>query len=202
MIGFLKGEICAIAEDALVIDVMGVGYNVMITGKDASRMPRVGEEVKVYTYLSVREDAMKLYGFLAQEDLEFFKLLIGVNSVGPKVAQGILSVMDTEALRYAILSDDSKTISACPNIGPKTAKKIILELKDKVNIADYLNAVVAAGDAPVSSEGLGDSRKEAVEALLALGFSSTEALRAVKKVENADELDVEEIIKAALKYVG
>lgn len=201
MIGYLKGTVEAVEEDLLILDVAGVGYNIMITGKAAEVISHRGDIMKVYTYLSVREDAMKLYGFLEKEDLDFFKLLIGVNGIGPKVAQTILSAIDASSLRYAILSADVKTLSKCPGIGAKTAQRIILDLKDKVHLEDAFENTSSIGAHSNENE-LPDSKKEALEALVALGYSASEALHALKNVTNAEILDVEELLKAALRNIS
>lgn len=201
MIGFLRGIIEGITDENVILDVNGVGYNILLNGKDFDLLPGYGEEVKLYTYLSVREDAMKLYGFLTREDLEFFKLLIGVNGIGPKVGQGILSGLGPDELRFAILANDAKTISKCPGVGAKTAQRIILDLKDKIEIEDVLShGPVSSSKA--SNEKLSDIRTEAVEALTALGYSASDALRAVKMVENAEEMDTEMLLKNALKHIS
>ena len=198
MIGYLRGQIAAISEDNIIIDVGGVGYNVLVTTKTAEALSRIGDEVKVYTYLSVREDAMKLFGFSSADELDMFKKLITVNGIGPKNAMGVLSVMDTSDIRFAILSGDAKTLSKCPGVGNKSAQKIILELKDKVDIEQTINNI-QSGDATI--EPLSDARKEAAEALSALGYSATEAMKAVKSVPDAESMDVETLLKAALKYL-
>lgn len=203
MIGFLKGFVCEVTEDNLLLDVNGVGYNIIISAKEAESVTTLNQELKIYTYLSVREDAMKLYGFLSREDLAFFKLLIGVNGIGPKGAQGVLSAMGPDELRYAILSGDAKTISKCPGIGTKTAQRIILDLKDKVDIEKALDLSLNGGSASGSDSGaLSDDLKEASLALSALGFSSVDAMKAVRSVELVDGMSVEDIIKGALRYLS
>ena len=202
MIGFVRGALENVSEDTLVIDVNGVGYNVHVSTDTASRMPGIGEEVKLYTYTSVREDAIWLYGFLARKDLEIFKKCISVSGIGPKGALSILSVMDADTLRYAITAGDKKAISKAPSVGPKMAERLILELKDKVSIDDdmisneiAMNSInggnVASPDSP--------QKKEAVEALVALGYGQTESLKAVNGVANADSMDAGALLKAALK---
>lgn len=202
MIGFVRGALENVSEDTLVIDVNGVGYNVHVSTDTASRMPGIGEEVKLYTYTSVREDAIWLYGFLARKDLEIFKKCISVSGIGPKGALSILSVMDADTLRYAITAGDKKAISKAPGVGPKMAERLILELKDKVSIDDdmisneiAMNSInggnVASPDSP--------QKKEAVEALVALGYGQTESLKAVNGVANADSMDAGALLKAALK---
>ena len=198
MIGFLRGAVCAISEENLILDVNGVGYNVIITSKTAEKVAGAGSEITIYTYLSVREDAMKLYGFIDSDELELFKKLIGVNGVGPKAGQAILGCMEPSELRFAILSDDAKTISKCPGVGAKTAQRIILDLKDKVDLEETFEKAIAKG--PVN-ENVSAARSEAAEALTALGYSPTESLKAVKSVPDADNMDVEQLLKAALKYL-
>lgn len=202
MIGFVRGTIYDLTYDNVTVDVSGVGYNVMITAKDAGEMPPVGSEVRLHTYLSVREDAMKLYGFLSKEELVFFKMLIGVNGVGPKVAQGILAVMEPNELRMAILAGDSKTLAKCPGIGAKSAQRIIIDLKDKMDIEEAISISSDGGKSTDTSVIKDKEIKEATEALIALGFSATETMAALRKVEGAKEMDSEALIKAALKFVN
>ena len=160
-------------------------------------LPQPGTEVKINTYLNEREDAMQLFGFLTRDDLEVFKLVIGVSGIGPKGGLSILSQLTPDDLRFAVLSGDVKAISAAPGIGKKTAEKLIIELKDKLNIEDVLThaADSSAAAVPVNNGGI---QSEAVQALVALGYGSTESLRAVKQVE-LDNATVEDVLKEALK---
>ena len=159
-----------------------------------------------YTYMYVREDCQQLFGFLTKDELAMFKLLITVSGIGPKGALGILSVMDADALRFAILADDARSISKAPGIGKKTAGKLILELKDKMDFEEAVEGVLdrgAAGGAEgaaFSSDG-GSAVNEAVQALVALGYTGTEAMKAVKKVSVTPEMTVEDILKAGLKNI-
>lgn len=158
MIAFVNGIIDDIAVDNVVIDVGGVGYNVKISSGTAVKLPGIGERVKMYTYTSVREDAFWLYGFLSRNELEIFKKCITVNGIGPKGALGILSVMDADALRFAILSGDAKAISKAPGIGAKTAERLILDLKDKIKLDDAVIAreMAAYGEASQSDKSQSD----------------------------------------------
>lgn len=201
MIGFLKGIIEDFSEDCLVLDVNHVGYNVKIATSTASSLPGIGHEIKVYTYMSVREDAIWLYGFLTKEELDLFKQLITVNGVGPKVALGVLSAMGVTELRLAILSGDSKKIAKAPGIGAKTAERIILDLKDKVSLEDTLGFMGNETSA-VSKGKASPNVTETVEALTALGYSASEALKAVQNVEGAQDMEVEDLLKAALKQMS
>lgn len=201
MIAYVSGIIDDIAEDNAIIDVGGIGYNVKISADTASRLPGIGEPVKLYTYTCVREDAFQLYGFLSRSDLEIFKLLITVNGIGPKVGLAILSVMDADDLRFAIMSGDSKAISRAPGIGAKTAQRVILDLKDKISIDDTLIAkeiaINAAGGNILKIDT--PQKKEAIEALVSLGYGQTESAKAVNAIEGIENMDSGEVLKAALK---
>ena len=198
MYAYFKGKIAAREPDLVIIEVNGIGYNIRISAGTASLLPPVGEEAKLYTYTSVREDAIALYGFLTKDDLDMFKLLIGVNGIGPKGGQSILSVMSPDDLRFAILSGDAKMIAKAPGIGSKTAQRIILDMKDKVSLEDTLHT--DSGEVRIDSS-VSDSAREAVEALTALGYGVTEATRAVREVKDAEQMSVEDILKASLKHL-
>lgn len=201
MYSYIKGILTDMEEDLVVVEAGGIGYNIYTTGQTFRYLPAVGEEVRLYTCLNVREDAMILYGFLTKDDLRVFRLLIGVNGIGPKGALAILSVMTTDDLRFAILADDAKAIAKAPGIGAKTAQRVILELKDKLSLEDAIEQKFEHAAAEVA----GDSkniRTEAVQALVALGYSSSEALKAVNGVELPKDADVEYLLKAALKNMA
>lgn len=202
MIAFVRGKVVDITESTVIVEAGNIGYEIYMPGNILGQSIRMGEEVKIHTYFHVREDVMQLFGFLVKDDLEMFKLLLGVNGIGPKGALGVLSGITADELRFAVLSDDVKTISKAPGIGKKTAQKLILELKDKLKLEDAFELKLAHEQ--MAAEALGeelnkDGRKEAVEALTALGYSNTEALKAVRAVSDVDESDVEAILKAALK---
>lgn len=200
MIAFVRGTAVDMTENSVIVETGGIGYEIYMTGTDLSQI-HMGEEVKIHTYFNVREDAMQLYGFRSKDDLQMFRLLLGVNGVGPKAAVGVLAGITADELRFAILSDDVKTLSKAPGIGKKTAQKLILELKDKMKLEDAFELKLAH-EQEKAVAGLGeisDGRQEAVEALVALGYSSTDALRAVRKVTDVAPDDVEGLLKAALK---
>lgn len=203
MYSYIKGELVEVTEEAVVVENHGIGYNIRIPQSLLDSLLGIGQEVKIYTYTYVREDAMLLYGFLTRDDLNVFKLLLGVNGVGPKGALAILSVMTPDDLRFAVLADDDKTIAKAPGIGKKTAQKLIIELKDKLSLEDAfaLKSRNMAGDGGVSSE-IQTAKQEAVQALVALGYSSGEAMKAVNTVDLTGEPTVEEILKAALKQMA
>ena len=202
MISYIRGELAAVEEQKAVVDVGGVGYGIFMSQQALSLLPPVGEEVKIHTYLNVKEDAMQLYGFLTRDDLEIFRLLIGVSGIGPKGGLNILSSLSPDELRFAVMSGDAKTISSAPGIGKKTAEKLILELKDKLNIEDMLNHAAHGDEAPgtVQEKAEEGMQAEAVQALGALGYGSAESLRAVKKT-SPDCATVEDVLKEALKYL-
>ena len=206
MIAFLRGTVEDIAESSLVLDVHGVGYEVLVPGQLLSSISGTGQELKLklYTYMQVREDAVVLFGFLTKDDLAMFKMLIGVNGVGPKAGLAILSALGADDLRFAVLSDDAKKIAKTPGIGAKTAQKIILELKDKLDLQDAFEKKLAAPTvgAEVAAAAAGNSVvQDAVEALVALGYGSTESLKAVRSVNPDEHMDVETVLKAALKHL-
>lgn len=207
MIAYIRGrlEYVDLEEGMAVLETGGIGYQILLSGRDLELLPSAGEEVRLYTYLQVRDDAFVLYGFFTREDRKLFGQLLGVSGIGPKGALGILSGLSADDLRFAVLADDAKTIAKAPGIGLKTAKKLILELRDKLSLEEAFEARLAGEKARGGAEpsaGLTAARNEAVEALTALGYSSSEALKAVRQVEAADGMDVEEILKAALKYMS
>lgn len=202
MYAYIRGILAEVEEDLIVVEAAGVGYNIYITGQMFDILLQRGAEVKIHTYLSVREDAMQLYGFPTRDDLKFFKLLIGVNGIGPKGALGILSAMSADDLRFAVLADDAKAISKAPGVGAKTAQRLILELKDKISLEDAFEQKLANTADGTRQKNANAAQNEAVQALTALGYGASEALRAVNAVENAGEMEVEDILKAALKNMA
>lgn len=201
MISYLRGMLAAFEEDKIIIDVGGVGYGVYMSGRAMGALPPVGKEVKLHTYLNVKEDAMQLYGFLTRDELQVFKLLIGVNGIGPKGGLGILAALNPDDLRFAVASNDVKAICAAPGIGKKTAEKLILELKDKLRLEDALEHSITDVDVSGGAAYHSEVQSEAVQALVALGYGNTEALKAVKQVELDETMGVEDVLKQALKHM-
>ena len=199
MFAYIKGIVEDITEDNVVLDVHDVGYNVKISADTAGRLPGAGELAKLYTYTSVKEDAFQLYGFLTRDELELFKLCITVSGIGPKGAQAILSVMDTDSLRFAIMLGDVKAISKAPGIGKRTAERLILELKGKITMEDTAvgKEIISHGGSAAAADT--DQKREAVEALVSLGYGQTESLKAVNSIEGIEAMDSGAILKAALK---
>ncbi len=196
MIYSLNGKLTYSDPTTAVVECGGVGYGCRVTYNTLQRLPDIGQNVLLYTYLNVREDAVDLFGFYEKEELECFKLLITVNGVGPKAAIAILSELSPNSLRVAISQSDTKTITRAQGVGPKMAQRIVLELKDKVGVAisdEDDNGV------SVSSGSSSDSKNEAVSALVALGYSQSEAQKAISNCDLSK--DTEQIIKDALKYL-
>ena len=202
MITYIRGILEGMEEDKVIVDVGGVGYGIYMAGTAMGRLPALGKEVKIHTHLHVKEDLMQLYGFLTRDELRVFRLLIGVSGIGPKGGLGILAQLTPDELRFAVMSKDIKAISTAPGIGKKTAEKLIVELKDKLKIEDVLDHQVEAANGAdedtVNAQGL---QADAVQALTALGYGSTEALQAVRKVEMDESTTVEDLLKGALKYL-
>lgn len=204
MISFLKGTIDEIEVDSIVVDVNGVGYDVYITSTMLAKLPQKTSEIKLYTHHHIREDAQTLYGFLTKKDRETFKTLLSVSGVGPKVALGVLSVLDANSLVSAVVSNDVKALSSCPGIGKKTAARLILELKDKFgSLVDDDTVTMPVG---LNSPDLKNNViKDAKNALVSLGYSLREVNSVFSKItpeQLNQSADVEEIIKLFLKNVS
>ena len=197
MIAYIKGQLTEVNTDSIVVEHHGLGYQIFVPTSVLDQVPMVGDDIKVYTYLYVREDLMCLYGFMSKDDLNIFKLLISVSGIGPKGALGILSAISPDNLRFAVLAGDAKTISKAPGIGAKTAQRLIIELKDKLKLEDMLEPSdnSAGTNAPIAS----DSKNEAVLALVALGYSQAESLAAIRKCAITEDMSSDMILKLALK---
>ncbi|MCI7491844.1 MAG: Holliday junction branch migration protein RuvA [Lachnobacterium sp.] len=202
MYSYIKGELAEVNTDHIVIDVGGIGYMIYIPAQSLNYLPGIGEMLKVHTYLYMREDAMILYGFLTKDDLEMFKLLITVSGIGPKGGLAVLSTLSSDDLRFAVLSGDSKAISKAPGIGSKTAQRVIIDLKDKLSLEDAFEKKLEHENEKINVSSNSQVKNDAVMALNALGYSSTESLKAVSKVEITDDMDVEDVLKAALKHMS
>lgn len=203
MYAYIKGTLEEVMEDAVVVEAGGIGYNIKVSTTTADLLPGIGSEVKIYTYTLVREDAFSLYGFLTRDDLDIFKKLITVSGIGPKGGLAILSVMSADALRFAVAAGDAKEIAKAPGVGKKTAERVILDLQDKISIEDTLRNLGPSDGKAGGDTGPVDNmmKREAIEALTALGYSASEAAAAVKKVEISENDTSETILKQALKHM-
>lgn len=202
MISYVKGALADKSGDGIVVEAGPVGLRIHVPLSVLEVLPPLGEDVKIYTYLQVREDDLSLYGFLNRQDLEMFKQLIGVNGIGPKGALGILSALRPDDLRLAILTGDARAILKAPGVGAKTAQRIILDLKDKVSAEEMLNGTAGAEEETASIPLTKEAGREAVEALVALGYTIAEASKAVKNVQITEDMDSEAVLKASLKYLA
>lgn len=200
MIAYVKGIYTYADEESIVLDVNGIGYRLKVTNTIFQFLPSFGEEVKIHTYTYVREDAIQLFGFISQDELNFFKKLITVNGIGPKGALAILSSMSVDILKYSILMSDAKSIAKAPGIGLKTAERLILDLRDKIKQED-VNSLTRVTETGMPQSSLDPIKQEAVEALVALGYLSKEAFAAVKAVTVSEIYTTEDVLKEALKHL-
>lgn len=202
MYAYIKGILTEITEDAIIIENQGIGYEIAVPGQVLDYLPSVGEEVKIYTYHYVREDAILLYGFLTKEDVKIFKMLIGVSGIGPKGALAILSVLSTDDLRFAILGDDAKAIAKAPGVGAKTAQRVIIELKDKLSLEDAFEQKLANQAQKAELNPAVGVKNEAILALTSLGYSQSDALKVLQGIEISPDDQVEDVLKMALKQMA
>lgn len=202
MYAYIKGILAEITEDAIIVENQGIGYEIAVPGQVFDYLPSVGEEVKIYTYHYVREDAILLYGFLTKEDVRIFKMLIGVSGIGPKGALAILSVLSTDDLRFAILGDDAKAIAKAPGVGAKTAQRVIIELKDKLSLEDAFEQKLANRAQKAELNPAVGVKNEAILALTSLGYSQSEALKVLQGIEISPDDQVEDVLKMALKQMA
>ena len=197
MYAHIRGILSEKLADSVVIDASGVGYELSVSANTLASCPQTGEEVKLYAYLSVREDAMELFGFASKEEKQLFLLLTGVNGVGPKMALALLSTLSASDLRLAIIMEDDKTLARAPGVGKKIAQRIILELKDKLGGSamelDFSMGAAAAAPDPAQT----GNKFMAHAALQELGYSPAEIRGALKDVD--PNASTEEMIRHALR---
>lgn len=202
MISYIKGPLIEKEEDVIVVEAGSIGYNIHVPLSFLEELPPLGQEVHVYTYLQVKEDSMTLFGFRSRQDLKMFRQLLGVNGIGPKGALGLLSALRPDDLRMAIISGDAKAISKAPGVGIKTAQRVILDLKDRISVEDVFTQPEPVKEgSPAALSGMQDAGKEAVDALVALGYSPMEAAKAVRQVEVTEGMTAEAVLKASLKHL-
>lgn len=198
MLGYVKGILEESKAGKIVVDVNGLGFNILVSESTREELPGIGQEIKVYTHTNVREDDISLFGFLSREALDLFELLITVNGVGPKGALGLLGIFPASEIKYLIVTSSSDKLSKAPGIGKKTAERIIIDLKDKISTDEIvtLSDIADNNEPAVSSEAM-----DAVSALVSLGYSQTEAKRAVSMVQGVESMNVNDILKAALQHL-
>ncbi|MBR5047419.1 MAG: Holliday junction branch migration protein RuvA [Eubacterium sp.] len=199
MIAFIKGTVAYVDSEGVIVDNHGIGYQVKTPSSIVGKVS-AGDEVKLFTHLYVREDMLALYGFISKEELHTFQVLLGVNGIGPKAALSVLSTMTVSELYYAVFSEDTKSISKTPGIGPKGARRMIMELKDKLSMEE-IGGQVSSDPAVSAAVPDTDSISDAMEAMVALGYSNGEAYRAVHGVKGASDMDADRLLKEALKII-
>lgn len=197
MFYFIRGKVALSEPGLVVIDAGGVGYGIM-TSLNSSSQAQMGDMATFYTYLHVRDSIFDLYGFISREELDCFKLLIGISGVGPKAALSILGVTTPSKLALAVLTDDQKVIQAAPGVGKKLAQRIILELKDRMTKGQLEEASTGLSMEDIAPVAAGSAADDAVAALMVLGYTRAEALAALKGVDTS-AMTVDEIVRAALK---
>lgn len=196
MIAFLNGELVSVEPGAVVLDVGGVGYQILTSNSTLNRLPSPGEKVKLFTRLIVRDDELQIYGFISPEELSLFLHLVSVNGVGPKGAMSVLSSFAPETFRGAVFEENVNLLSRVPGVGKKTARRIILELKDKLGPVDS-PVVQKDNNAPLSTS------EEAVSALIGLGYRQGQARATVARVieQKGKDLKIEDLVKYSLKLL-
>lgn len=202
MIAFIKGILAQTRPGIVVLEAGGLGYEINVPSGVFGSLPGIGETVLLHTYLQVKEDGVSLFGFLKKDDLDMFRMLITVNGIGPKAALSVLSAATADQLRFAVLAEDMKAIEKIPGIGKKTAGKLILELKDKLRLEDAFEQKLVSDQEETGAGGMGEAAREAVEALAALGYPSSDALKAVRMTEITPDMTAEEILRLSLKNFG
>lgn len=197
MISYIKGKLEIKNIDNVVIDIGGIGYKIYMSTNSMDRLGETGKEVKVYTYMRVREDDISLYGFCSNEELKMFEQLLGVSGVGAKSALSILANISPSSFALAIITEDINTLKSLPGIGAKSAQRMVLELKDKMKTQEAVEMEAM----PVQTTVKNDKARDSIEALQVLGYAKRDIELAISKI-NTEELSIEEIIKQGLKYLG
>lgn len=196
MLAYIKGTLEEIQDDSVIVDNHGMGYRIFTSGMDLGRMPALGEKVTLHLHMNIREDDISLYGFLNKEALRLFQLLISVSGVGPKVALAVLSALTVNDIQMAVISGDAKALTKANGVGAKGAQRIIIELKDKLSLDSLLEEdVQESTGVPLDT----DVVTTTAMALTSLGYSQLEATQAIRRVEHADGMTEEELLKAALR---
>ena len=195
MISYVKGMLSEKFTDSVVVECGGFGVEIYVPEVLVKSLPAIGESVCIYTFFKVSEDAMSLYGFLNRQDLDLFKKLISVSGIGAKTALGIMSALDSFTLSQAIVSEDIKLISKAPGVGTKTAKRMILELKDKISTQDIIPREYVGESKIIHTPAYDD----VLSALIALGYKEFDANKAISLVKDYENMDEEKLLKQALR---
>jgi len=203
MIAYIKGPLAYIQDQSVIVDANGVGYLINVSTSTLSRLPARGAEVQLFTYMQSTESGQSLHGFLTQEEIRLFTLLISVSGIGPKVASGILSTMSPSQVVIAIVADDAAALSKAPGVGKKTAQRVLLELRDKIKTADSWDDKESSpqGFTSLSGPGTRSEKQDAMDALLALGYGRAEAMQVVLEVAE-ENMGADEIIRLSLRKLA
>lgn len=200
MLAYICGTLEEMSEDSVILDHQGMGYQIYMSALDISELPGIGRSVLIYIHMNVREDGISLYGFRTKQAKEIFRLLIGISGVGPKAGMALLSALSVADIQMAVLSGDAKSLTKANGIGMKGAQRIIMELHDKIELESMLEPREDQSEAEsagaVTDE---DITASVAMALVSLGYSQLEAMQAIRRVDAAQEMNMEELLKAALK---
>ena len=203
MISYIRGTLSDIDENIVIVENNGIGYGISSSMNTIRQLPAIGSEIKLETKLIPKEDSLTLYGFYDKEELKMFELLLSVSGIGPKGALAILSNMTVSDIQFAVAGEDAKAFAACPGIGKKTAERAIIDLKDKVDIIGAFEAKITSdlsgkkGTAPVIS-----IKEEVLEALVSLGYSASNAARALDKMTITESTTTEQLLSDTLKQMS
>ena len=198
MYAYIKGSLEEKTKDSIVVETSGIGYKIFVSEQTMEKLGELGEKVKIYTHYHVREDCISLYGFLSNEELKMFELLIQVSGIGAKTAIAMLSKITPSEFALAVISNDIKTLTTIPGIGSKSAQRIVLELKDKLKTEDAISKEELSEK---SSTANNENVEEAIQALQILGYNKGEIKKVIEKLKVKDS-STEEIIKLALKQLS
>lgn len=201
MISFIDGYIDEVSDGMVVIDHDGMGFEMSMSGNSISHLPIDHSQVRIYTLLNFNENTgFGLYGFYDKEERDFFRLLTGVSKVGPKAAMGVLSVLTPDELRLSVIAGDKKSIARAPGVGTKMAERIILELKDKIDVSDLASDEGASDEAVTLTAS--SVKNDALVALTGMGFSGKDVLDAMKKIDGAEDMTLETLLGETLRVLG
>lgn len=199
MFNYLSGTLAQIGKDFVVLDNRGIGWQLSVPTTVLSQLQTVGKEIKLFTFMLVREDDLQLYGFLNAEELMLFKMLLSVSGVGPKAALGVLSTLSVMDFYLSVMNENIKVLTSVPGIGPKSAKRLVVELKEKVA------ALGTPGSVAITSYSAGvlpEPLQDALQALLSLGYSGTEAQTTLQNIAGRENMTTEQLLKSALSQIG
>ena len=204
MINYIKGELIDIDDNIIIIETGGIGYGISSSMNTIRQLPAIGSEVKLNTKLIPKEDSVTLYGFYNKEELKMFELLLSVSGIGPKGALAILSSMTVSDIQFAVAGGDSKAFAAAPGVGKKTAERVIIDLKDKVDIIGAFEAKITSdlSNQAIKAAPTNTVKEEVLEALVALGYSPSNAARALDKMTITESTTTEQLLSDTLKQMS